>query len=114
MAPVEIESIPSLPVAASTTSSLKTVDKALELPIIHDAVNMATKLHQQATQYPTYNQVEAIVANGVSRVDKVTTSVPALSTPTEEILPTITGSISASTATDYVASFEVVQTGLKL
>jgi len=141
MAPVEIESIPSLPVAASTTSSLKTVDKALELPIIHDAVNMATKLHQQATQYPTYNQVEAIVANGVSMVDKglsegvkstvatavsslddlastgldkLTTSVPALSTPTEEILPTITGSISASTATDYVASFEVVQTGLKL
>jgi hypothetical protein len=140
MAPVEIESIPSLPVAA-TTSSLKTVDKALELPIIHDAVNMATKLHQQATQYPTYNQVEAIVANGVSMVDKglsegvkstvatavsslddlastgldkLTTSVPALSTPTEEILPTITGSISASTATDYVASFEVVQTGLKL
>jgi len=141
MAPVEIESIPSLPVAASTTSSLKTVDKALELPIIHDAVNMATKLHQQATQYPTYNQVEAIVANGVSMVDaglsegvkstvatavsslddlastgldKLTTSVPALSTPTEEILPTITGSISASSATDYVASFEVVQTGLKL
>ena len=69
MAPVEIDSIPSLPVAASTTSCLKTVDKALELPIIHDAVNMATKLHQQATQYPTYNQVEAIVANGVSMVD---------------------------------------------
>lgn len=141
MPPIEIDSIPSLPEIASTTSSLKTVDKALELPIIDDAVNMATKLYLQATHYPTYNQVGAIVTNGVQMVDKglsqgvkntvatavssldslastglakLTTKVPALATPTEEILPSITETFSASTAKDYVASFAVVQSGLKL
>lgn len=152
MPPVEIDSIPSLPEVPSTTSSLKTVDKALELPIINDAVNMATKLHLQATHYPTYNHVEAFVTNKVQMVDKglsqgvkntvasavssldslastgldkLTTKVPALTTPTEEILPTIkdtfsastgkiTDTLSTTTAKEYVASFTVVQSGLKL
>lgn len=138
MPPVEIETIPSHPVAVS---SYKTFDKAMELPIVNDAVTMATKLHEQATHYPTYNQVEAIVTNGIQLVDaglsqgvkttvasavtsldtlastgldKLTTTVPALATPTDEILPNITGTISASTATDYVASFALVQSGLHL
>ena len=66
MPPVEIESIPCLPEAAS---SFKTLDKAMELPIVHDAFTMACNLHEQATHFPRYNQVEAIITSGIQLVD---------------------------------------------
>merc|ERR1719296_449414 len=95
---------------------------------------MACNLHKQATHFPRYNQVEAIITSGIQLVDaelsedvrtsiasavssldsitstgldKLTTTVPTLSSPTDKILP-------ISSATDYIVGFSLVQSSLKL
>ena len=70
MAPTEQDSIP-VAMEPVPSSSLKIVDKALELPIINDVVEKAlpiftdvvetaTKLHNEAIAYPYVNQMENI------------------------------------------------------
>ena len=58
MAPHEQDSIPTEAIAAP---SFKIVGKALEIPLVNDAVEAATKLHNGAVAYPYVNQVETII-----------------------------------------------------
>merc|ERR1719296_509757 len=71
-----------------SSSSLKIVDKALELPIINDAVEKAlpiindavetaTKLHKEAAAYPYVNQVETIIGDWLNKAE--TTITPCVS-----------------------------------
>jgi hypothetical protein len=157
MPPVEIDTIPrSIPEVEFP--NFKIVEKALELPIVSDAVTAATKLHQQVAKYPTYTHVEHMVQDGikviaptiagqlpegvkttvatavdhldtlaVSGLDWTTTKVPALSSPTDELITATTEAATATahtittatwdvatTTMDYVASFTIAQTGLKM
>jgi len=97
----------------------------MELPILHDAFTIALKLHEQATHFPTYNQVESMVSNGIqildaelseevktgvaravlsldcfisSGLDKLTATVPSLANPTDKIFPSLK-------LADYILAF---------
>jgi len=180
MPPVELDTVPHTAVPVETTAptkvGLKVVEKALVLPIINDAVTVAskhlhhvTKLHEQVAKFPTYTYMENIVQDGiivptkkvagqlpegvkmtmahaveqldtmaVTGLDQLTTKVPALTTPTEELITATTeathGVITATTEVtkgvvhtittatldvantvlENVASFNIAQTGLKM
>merc|ERR1719319_19147 len=70
--------------AVAQSSSLKIVDKALELPIINeavekampifnDAVETATKLHKEAATFPYVNKVETIIVDLINKAETAIT-----------------------------------------
>merc|ERR1711956_125410 len=73
MAPHEQYSIPASAVVAP---SFKIVEKALEIPLVNDALEVATKLHTEATTYPYVTQVETIIGGLLTKAeDTITPSV---------------------------------------
>merc|ERR1712168_1739562 len=125
MPPVEIDFVPTRP--TSFPADLKIVEKAKVLPIVNDAVSAAVMLHTQVRDRNTvYNTVEDYVMDGFMDgsitknvpeavmttvatavdqldtlacrgLDQLTTTIPQLNTPTEEIANKI------NDATGYVA-----------
>merc|ERR1712002_506225 len=124
-----------LPIVSDATSVM--------LPLVNEAMASATKLHEQARGNCLYHQVEDVVFEKIREVtpvvpggvkttvmsafdeldnlacsgfDHLTTSIPALTHPTGELVSATTeATISmASEVSDYVASFWIVRAGLKV
>merc|ERR1712112_119574 len=70
MAPHEQDSIPTEAIA---TPSFKIVGKAMEIPLVNDAVEAATKLHNEAVAYPYVNQVETIIGGLITKAEDTIT-----------------------------------------
>merc|ERR1712112_814189 len=70
MAPHEQDTIPTEAIA---TPSFKIVGKAMEIPLVNDAVEAATKLHNEAVAYPYVNQVETIIGGLITKAEDTIT-----------------------------------------
>jgi len=124
---------------------LRIVEKATTIPLVNDAFAAATNLHTQVREANTvYNTVEDFILGGIKEatptitvpevvkttlsttvdqldtlacegLDKLTTTIPQLNEPTQEIITNTTGEIVTvvNNATDYVTSFSIAQWGLK-
>jgi len=155
MAPVEVDIITPREAVSSRLVSLKVVDKAMELPIVNDAVNQVTKFSetlspvvetakQGVDKIAPYmetikskaaeNSNESINATLVSSKEKVVSvlsdldekacigfeslvsKVPALKQSTPDLVESIKECSSSYVcmATEYVASFGIVQIALKI
>merc|ERR1712112_589500 len=66
MAPHEQDSIPTEAIAAP---SFKIVGTAMEIPLVNEAVEAATKLHNEAVTYPYVNQVETILGGLITKAE---------------------------------------------
>ena len=47
--------------------------KALEIPLVNDAVEAATKHHNEAVAYPYVNQVETIIGGLITKAEDTIT-----------------------------------------
>jgi len=111
------------------------------LPLVNEAVALTTKLHEQARGNCFYHQIEDVVLEKIKNVapivpgvgvksrmksaideidnfacygfDHLTTSIPALTHPTDELVTATTDATFsvASRVSDYFAGFGIVQTG---
>lgn len=112
------------------------------LPLVNEAVAFSTKLHEQARGNCLYHQIEDVVFENIKKVapivpvgkgvksqmryaideidnfacygfDHLTTSIPALTHPTDELVTATTDATFsvASRVSDYFAGFGIVQTG---
>jgi len=124
-----------LPIVSDVTSFV--------LPLVNEGIASATKLHEQARGNCLYHQVEDVVFEKIREVtptvpegvktrvssaideldnlaccgfDHLTTSIPALTHPTGELVSATTEATftMANDVSDYIASFGIVQTGLKV